>query len=363
MVHVVGILKEKGWTSDDIDAIASGPPGSGYYDVVFDDKAKCEVFSTSVNGQIKFRDVLYDITLHGKQIIQLRVHWLPICTKRVVIKEILSNFGRVLSVDNEMYEIKGFACKSGTRLVTIEVSDAEKASIPHLLKFQCGAKALVTIRGRPPLCSRCFQLGHVRGECPDRGSAHQSGTWADKVKRRDASATEEDIPSSLDTSGTSGSEGKVAPDGSVEPISEAQWLQQKKRHSKPSKPDRAGGSTESVNPQTRGGKGDTKRTKKTRTVFEGAPIEAETPSGEMQGEALVNVVSVTDDGVHHEMDTNIQGTKRSIDDGDSFTPMPKNKPGSGPVPSPEDPFDGMFTHDSVKDGLLATQSPHHNAIN
>ncbi|KAH3804385.1 hypothetical protein DPMN_132670 [Dreissena polymorpha] len=93
-------------------------------------------------------------------------------------------------------------------------------------------------------------------------------------------------------------------------------------------------------------------------------VEASTEAVKIsaQCETITHTVDATDSGAHHGMDTDIQDITRTLDDDEDFTPMHKNKPGSGPVSPPEDPFDGMFTQDSVKDGLLASQSPHHNAI-
>ncbi|KAH3739190.1 hypothetical protein DPMN_045837 [Dreissena polymorpha] len=62
-------------------------------------------------------------------------------------------------------EVEGFKTMTGVRL---EMSQHEQENIPHLIKIECGSKALVTMRGRPPLCLRCMRLGHMRGDCPAR---------------------------------------------------------------------------------------------------------------------------------------------------------------------------------------------------
>ncbi|KAH3804370.1 hypothetical protein DPMN_132654 [Dreissena polymorpha] len=332
MVAVIGLLKSHGLTDRDIDALASGPPGSLSYDVVFNDKDKLMSFMEDVpSAGVAYEGIKYFFSSYGKQFVDIRVHWLPVFIDNRVLSEMFEQFGKVISIKNEIMDMEDFHVMSGVRIVRMQMDEEAKNAIPHLLSFACGTRALLTVRGRQPLCLKCLRLGHVRGSCPNNNSGQrkdtsskeegsQEGSWASVVGRKAKKSVTDDV----------------------------------------SRPDRAGGSTESVNPQTGGGEGVPKRSKKTKTVFEGAPIEAETLSGEMPGEELESVVSVTDDGAHHEMDTNIQGTKRSIDD--DFTPMPKNRPASGPVSSPEDPFEGMFTQDSVKDGLLASQSPHHNAI-
>ncbi|XP_052230381.1 uncharacterized protein LOC127844314 isoform X1 [Dreissena polymorpha] len=348
-------------TSEDVDALASGPPGSNAYDVVFREKVKCDSFLKYLNkGARRFKDLDYEFSMFGRQIVTLKVHWLPICTRAMVIHDIFAKYGKVISIRNDILKVGDFETASGVRLVTLEVSQTEKAAIPHVVSFKCGAKALVTMQGRPPLCLRCMELGHVRGACPGivtDGTARFSGTWADRVRQggpKASKATDEVTPSK-------GPGIDVAPDGSLEPITEAHWQQVKKSRK----------ATPKDAPATK------EPSKKVKTVqldqvesqdVEGSAAPADTPTevvrtpGGAKGEALLDSVHVTDDGAHHEMDTDIHGTKRTRSEDNEFTPMPKNKPGKGPVSSPEDPFDNLFTQDSVKDGLLASQSPHHNAM-
>ncbi|KAH3804358.1 hypothetical protein DPMN_132642 [Dreissena polymorpha] len=321
MAAVINLLRANGFTEHHIDAVASGPPGSLSYDVVFTEKAKMMEFIEDVpSGGLTHDGVKYFFQSYGKQLVDVRVHWLPVFIDNRVLEEMFGIFGSVISVKHETMDMEGFHVISGVRVVRLQMDEEAKNSIPHLLNFACGAKALLTVRGRQPLCLRCMNLGHIRGSCPENSKpkttrntsgdtdGSQGGSWAEVVSRKTFKKTP-----TVAAPMASKVVGEETPSGGA------------------SGPDRAGESTESVSAQTGEGKASTKRTKKTRTVFEGAPVEAETLSGE-QGETLVKVVSVTDDGAHHEMDTNIQGTKRSIDD--DFTPMPKNRPASGPVSSP-----------------------------
>ncbi|KAH3804388.1 uncharacterized protein LOC127834488 [Dreissena polymorpha] len=368
MVLVVGLLQELGIESDDVDAIASGPPGSNAYDVVFREKDKCTSFLSYLNkGARRYKDFDYEFSMFGRQIVTLKVHWLPVCTRPMVIHEIFSKFGKVVAIKNDILKIGDFKTMSGVRLVSLEVSVSEKAAIPHIVAFDCGAKAQVTMQGRPPLCLRCLELGHVRGACPGsvtNGTARFSGSWADRVRRGGPKAAKSsaDVTPSQDTEGDLATR-KVAPDGSLEPISEAQWQQVKKG--------RSGKVTQKATPTTNEPKVKTAQKDPVAQEpaaskgAEGSTVQASTEAVKTtaQGEAVAHTVNATDSGAHHEMDTDIQGMKRTRDEEEHFTPMAKNKPGSGPVSSPEDPFEGMFTQDSVIDGLLASQSPHHNAIN
>ncbi|KAH3828530.1 hypothetical protein DPMN_130510 [Dreissena polymorpha] len=43
--------------------------------------------------------------------------------------------------------VEGFKTMTGVRVVRLETTQQEKDNIPHLIKFDCGSKALVTMRG------------------------------------------------------------------------------------------------------------------------------------------------------------------------------------------------------------------------
>lgn len=57
--------------------------------------------------------------------------------------------------------------RSGVRELVIDISERQKDSLPHRLTIS-GHAALLTFRGRPPLCLKCGGVGHVRGRCPHR---------------------------------------------------------------------------------------------------------------------------------------------------------------------------------------------------
>ncbi|KAH3804384.1 hypothetical protein DPMN_132669 [Dreissena polymorpha] len=167
MVQVVGLLQELGIASEDVDALATGPPGSNAYDVVFKEKDKCDSFLKYFNkGARQYKDFDYEFSMFVRQIVTLKVYWLPVCTRPMVIHDIFSKFGKVVSIGNDTLQIGDFETLLGVRLFTLKVSVSEKAAIPHIVAFDCGAKAQVTMQGRPPLCLRCLELGNVRGACP-----------------------------------------------------------------------------------------------------------------------------------------------------------------------------------------------------
>ncbi|KAH3811387.1 hypothetical protein DPMN_139797 [Dreissena polymorpha] len=226
----------------------------------------------------------------------------------------------------------------------------KKASIPHLLSFQCGSKALVTMRGRPPLCLRCFELGHVKGECPGRasgGTNQSSGTWADKVRQKntDAKFTQEDNPPSQSTekSGATGVGENVASDVSVEPISESQWQETKRRP-------RKDGSK--VKPTQEG------RTKKTKSAKQPQEEKSKVP------QVAQTQTTTVDKGEAHSETTNMEvsvaSAKRKVEEVENFTLMPRNRFVSGRMPAEDDGLDAseVLTQDGIYDGILEVQSPH-----
>jgi hypothetical protein len=102
----------------------------------------------------------------NSQVINIRVHWLPVFTPNSTVEAIFRPFGKVLTVEYDQMKVGSGTFKSGVRLVKMEVSEIERSKLPHLLRFECGNKAVVTVAGRPPpLCLKCMQIGHYRSNC------------------------------------------------------------------------------------------------------------------------------------------------------------------------------------------------------
>ena len=96
----------------------------------------------------------------------VRVHWLPFFIPPEDVAEVLSPYGRVISV-SEANGLDGIP--NGVKVVKLETGDIDR--IPHLTKvFFKGRNfpALLTIPGRAPLCLKCRATGHIRGACPTR---------------------------------------------------------------------------------------------------------------------------------------------------------------------------------------------------
>ncbi|KAH3782290.1 hypothetical protein DPMN_160203 [Dreissena polymorpha] len=80
-------------------------------------------------------------------------------------------FGQVVSVEHDTLKVGDFVTRSGVRIVTVECDSNMTEAIPHILAFECGSRALITMRGRQPLCLYCQEVGHVRNTCPQNINA------------------------------------------------------------------------------------------------------------------------------------------------------------------------------------------------
>ena len=97
---------------------------------------------------------------------EIRVHWVPDYIHDALFKDIFSRFGKVASVVKTR-EKNG---RTGSiRLVRIHADWKVVETIPHLMALRYEGQAirlLITIKGRPPLCLLCDQIGHVKASCP-----------------------------------------------------------------------------------------------------------------------------------------------------------------------------------------------------
>lgn len=118
-------------------------------------------------GTIRYKNIDVRLECFNKQNIKVKIHWLPPYVKDDFLRVYFTKYGIVKSIEREARVIDAEATKrSGVRTVTI-VTDRDKVSeIPHLHSFEGGITILLTIAGRPPLCLRCRNLGHLRRDCP-----------------------------------------------------------------------------------------------------------------------------------------------------------------------------------------------------
>ncbi|MES9884707.1 MAG: hypothetical protein ABW185_28005 [Sedimenticola sp.] len=109
----------------------------------------------------------FHVSALGRQVLSIRVHWLPDYVDNSLLTAVFSQYGTIIDITDTTVDYKQMTIGTGTRVVTIETDEVLKRHIPHLLHFECGQKVLLTMQGRPPLCLRCHEVGHIRRSCPN----------------------------------------------------------------------------------------------------------------------------------------------------------------------------------------------------
>jgi hypothetical protein len=106
----------------------------------------------------------------SKDNVILRCHWVPY---HVPMDAALAGLDATdgLYIISARYDevqdsIKPYKVRTAVRTVWAHTDDLEK--IPHILPWSYGKQKglkLVTVKGRPTLCSRCRQTGHLKATC------------------------------------------------------------------------------------------------------------------------------------------------------------------------------------------------------
>ena len=117
-------------------------------------------------GSIVYQGKNFSFTNYDKQCVTLRVHWVHATIRNSFLSSYFAQFGRVISVEEETSEFRGVMLETGVRVVKIEISEATKDKIPHIVRFGESNMMLITAPGRIPICLRCHMLGHRRTDCP-----------------------------------------------------------------------------------------------------------------------------------------------------------------------------------------------------
>lgn len=68
---------------------------------------------------------------------------------------------------------------NGVRLLSLEVDAGTEHDLPYKSSI-AGSVCLLTVKGRPPLCLKCGQLGHFRSGC----NSNARPSYADTVRRQ-----------------------------------------------------------------------------------------------------------------------------------------------------------------------------------
>ncbi|XP_077556696.1 uncharacterized protein LOC144170641 [Haemaphysalis longicornis] len=101
-----------------------------------------------------------------QQDVRVKLHWVLHNVPDDQIKEAFAPYGTVVEVTKEKWRATGCANFSTmTRIVVLRLKGGvARDDLPHQLRIGTEL-ALVAVPGRPPLCLRCQQTGHIRREC------------------------------------------------------------------------------------------------------------------------------------------------------------------------------------------------------
>ncbi|KAK8773885.1 hypothetical protein V5799_011581 [Amblyomma americanum] len=98
--------------------------------------------------------------------IKVKIHWVPFHISSETLQKALSEFGEVMEIRHEEWNVPGFESTEPTtfvaRMVLKERVTAEE--LPHLFKFY-GSSILVVVPGRAPVSLRSRRRGHIRRDC------------------------------------------------------------------------------------------------------------------------------------------------------------------------------------------------------
>ena len=97
---------------------------------------------------------------------QVRVHWVPDYVQNSFLSEVFGRVGKVLSVAKTREKSGMFGC---VRIIHMKADWQAMEAVPHTMAIRYQGQVhrlLITIKGRPPLCLLCSEIGHTRRECP-----------------------------------------------------------------------------------------------------------------------------------------------------------------------------------------------------
>ncbi|XP_049519128.1 uncharacterized protein LOC125943702 [Dermacentor silvarum] len=102
----------------------------------------------------------------ANQDVRLKLHWLLHNVPDEDVRAAFASYGKVTEVSRDRWRVRGMSEKgSTTRLVTLKLKAGVKLDdLPHQLNVS-GEVALVVVPGRPLLCLRCRNTGHIRKDC------------------------------------------------------------------------------------------------------------------------------------------------------------------------------------------------------
>ena len=189
--ELLSVLEAENLKPDDIEAIFKVSASDPSYSllVAYPDTAD----KLRRKKVLKDKNLVLDVMMMNEQIVNIRVHWLPIYYDGSILREIFAEYGEVLDIKMNKTSHAKLTAFNGQREVRLKCDEFRKQRIPHLINFQSGQSILITLPGRLPFCLRCSEVGHVRGRCPDRLRGYASAVTR-RPTRNDAMPADAPAP-------------------------------------------------------------------------------------------------------------------------------------------------------------------------
>lgn len=93
------------------------------------------VIDTLKGSKLSYRNKHFKRVPLGKQVVTVRVHWLPHYLSDNVVKTLLVDYGTSLSIERLSSTVAGFKVFNGVREVKMEVDEWQKVALPHLINL------------------------------------------------------------------------------------------------------------------------------------------------------------------------------------------------------------------------------------
>ena len=130
---VVMLLSANGISAEEVLGMYRGPPSdSAHYVILSSDEAIARLRS----GNLCYRDKQFVFAQLGKQVLTVRVHWLPLYFADTLIKAALRDYGTVLSVDCVTSQYGKTDIKNGMRIVQLEVDEMGAVRVAPCHQFR-----------------------------------------------------------------------------------------------------------------------------------------------------------------------------------------------------------------------------------
>lgn len=162
-LDVLNILEEEGLKAEDILGLYKVSASDSNYSLFLSNEDALNFLKEKKvigNSRLKFNVV--GLT---EQVVSLRIHWLPLFYDNRLLKAIFCDYGEVIDVRLCKSSHAKLCALNGMREVLLKTDEILKQKIPHMVNFGSGQSILVTMSGRPPLCLKCREVGHVRRDC------------------------------------------------------------------------------------------------------------------------------------------------------------------------------------------------------